>query len=71
MAKAAIFSDVESEIHPVEMPTSTNLSGYVHMTIGVGRIKVSYFLTQWHLAEHSLLCPYTPAGVVNTVQELA
>lgn len=65
-----MFSGVESEIHPAEMPTSANLSEHVHMTIGVGRIKVSYFLTQWHLAEHSLLCPYTPAGIVNMVQEL-
>lgn len=65
-----MFSGVESEIHPVEMPTSTNLSGQVHMTIGVGRIKLSYFLTQWHLAEHSLFCPYTPAGLVNRVQKL-
>lgn len=49
-----MFSGEELEIHPVEMHTSTNLSGHVHMTIGVGWIKVSYFLTQWHLAEHSL-----------------
>lgn len=49
-----MLSGAELDIHPVEMPTSTNLSGHVHMTIGVGWIKVSYFLTQWHLAEHSL-----------------
>lgn len=45
---------IQLEIHVVEMPTSTNLSGHVCMTMGEGRIKVSYFLTQWHLAEHFL-----------------
>lgn len=60
---------IQLEIHAVEMPTSTKLSGHVCMTVGEGRIKFSYFLTQVASGRAFLAIPNVPARLVNMLQE--